>query len=83
MREADGVTCIDDSKGTNVGAVVEAIEAVAAPIILLAGGLDKGGDYAPLRPDPDQGETGDFVRRRERENARRVGRLYADGWWRP
>jgi UDP-N-acetylmuramoylalanine--D-glutamate ligase len=44
-----GVTYIDDSKGTNVGAVVEAIDALAAPIILIAGGLDKGGDYAPLR----------------------------------
>jgi len=29
--------------------VVEAIDAIAAPIILIAGGLDKGGDYAPLR----------------------------------
>jgi UDP-N-acetylmuramoylalanine--D-glutamate ligase len=48
VREADGVTWIDDSKGTNVGAVVEAIEAVTAPIVLLAGGLDKGGNYAPL-----------------------------------
>ncbi len=44
-----GVTYIDDSKGTNVGAVVEAIDALPAPIILIAGGLDKGGDYAPLR----------------------------------
>ena len=49
MHENGGVTYIDDSKGTNVGAVVEAIDALAAPIILIAGGLDKGGDYAPLR----------------------------------
>ena len=49
VREASGVKYIDDSKGTNVGAVVEAIDAVPAPIILIAGGLDKGGDYAPLR----------------------------------
>lgn len=49
VRERGGVTYIDDSKGTNVGAVVEAIDALAAPIILIAGGLDKGGDYAPLR----------------------------------
>jgi len=49
VRENGGVTYIDDSKGTNVGAVVEAIDALAAPIILIAGGLDKGGDYAPLR----------------------------------
>ena len=43
------MTFIDDSKGTNVGSVVEAIAALKAPIILIAGGLDKGGDYAPLR----------------------------------
>ena len=49
VAEKDGVTYIDDSKGTNVGAVVEAIDALPAPIILIAGGLDKGGDYAPLR----------------------------------
>ena len=49
VAEKRGVTYIDDSKGTNVGAVVEAIDALAAPIILIAGGLDKGGDYGPLR----------------------------------
>jgi len=48
VREVKGVTWIDDSKGTNVGAVVEALDAVPAPVVLLAGGLDKGGDYAPL-----------------------------------
>jgi UDP-N-acetylmuramoylalanine--D-glutamate ligase len=48
VRERAGVTYIDDSKGTNVGAVVEALEAVRPPIILIAGGVDKGGDYAPL-----------------------------------
>jgi UDP-N-acetylmuramoylalanine--D-glutamate ligase len=48
VREKSGITWIDDSKGTNVGAVVEALEAVSAPVILIAGGVDKGGDYAPL-----------------------------------
>lgn len=47
--EKDGVTFIDDSKGTNVGAVVEALADVRGPVILIAGGTDKGGDYAPLR----------------------------------
>lgn len=49
VREKDGVAFVDDSKGTNVGAVVEALAATPAPIILIAGGMDKGGDYAPLR----------------------------------
>jgi UDP-N-acetylmuramoylalanine--D-glutamate ligase len=49
VAERDGVTYIDDSKGTNVASVVEALAAVRAPVILIAGGMDKGGDYAPLR----------------------------------
>jgi UDP-N-acetylmuramoylalanine--D-glutamate ligase len=49
VHEWRGIKFIDDSKGTNVGAVVEALAAVPAPVILIAGGVDKGGDYAPLR----------------------------------
>jgi UDP-N-acetylmuramoylalanine--D-glutamate ligase len=49
VAERGGVTYIDDSKGTNVASVVEALNAVRAPVILIAGGMDKGGDYAPLR----------------------------------
>lgn len=40
---------IDDSKGTNVGSVVKSLAGLQAPITLIAGGKDKGGDYAPLR----------------------------------
>jgi len=47
--ELNGAKFIDDSKGTNVGAALEALAAVAAPIIWIAGGVDKGGDYAPLQ----------------------------------
>lgn len=32
-----------------MAAVVEALAATRAPVILIAGGVDKGGDYAPLR----------------------------------
>jgi UDP-N-acetylmuramoylalanine--D-glutamate ligase len=49
VAERGGVTYIDDSKGTNVASVVEALAAVRAPVILIAGGMDKGGDYTPLR----------------------------------
>jgi UDP-N-acetylmuramoylalanine--D-glutamate ligase len=49
VGERAGVLYVDDSKGTNVGAVVEALAAVAGPVVLIAGGVDKGGDYAPLR----------------------------------
>ena len=49
VRDLNGVKYIDDSKGTNVGAVVEALAALSGPVILIAGGVDKGGDYGPLR----------------------------------
>jgi UDP-N-acetylmuramoylalanine--D-glutamate ligase len=48
VHEKNGIRYIDDSKGTNVGAVVEALAAVDGPVILIAGGMDKGGHYAPL-----------------------------------
>jgi UDP-N-acetylmuramoylalanine--D-glutamate ligase len=43
------IAYFDDSKGTNVGAVVQSLAGFAGPVILLAGGVDKGGDYGPLR----------------------------------
>lgn len=51
VRELDGVTYIDDSKATNVGATVAALDGLASPskkAVLIAGGVDKGGSYAPL-----------------------------------
>jgi len=49
VREKDGVRYYNDSKGTNVGAVVKSLASFSAPVILLAGGVDKGGDYGVLR----------------------------------
>jgi UDP-N-acetylmuramoylalanine--D-glutamate ligase len=48
VRAKDSVAYYNDSKGTNVGAVVKSLESFSAPVILLAGGVDKGGSYAPL-----------------------------------
>ncbi len=48
VRELDGVSWYDDSKGTNVGSVVKSLAGLDAPVTLIAGGKDKGGDYAPL-----------------------------------
>jgi UDP-N-acetylmuramoylalanine--D-glutamate ligase len=50
VAEADGVRYVNDSKGTNVGAVVKSLESYTGGVILIAGGKDKGGDFAPLRP---------------------------------
>lgn len=49
VRELDGVKYINDSKGTNVGAVVKSIESFKEPLILIAGGRDKAGDFTLLR----------------------------------
>jgi UDP-N-acetylmuramoylalanine--D-glutamate ligase len=49
VREKAGVLYYNDSKGTNVGAVVKSLASFSAPVILLAGGVDKGGDYGVLR----------------------------------
>jgi UDP-N-acetylmuramoylalanine--D-glutamate ligase len=49
VREKNGVRYYNDSKGTNVGAVVKSLAGFSAPVLLLAGGVDKGGDYGPLR----------------------------------
>ena len=45
-----GVRFFDDSKGTNVGAAVAALEGFADPVVLIAGGEGKGQDFAPLAP---------------------------------
>jgi UDP-N-acetylmuramoylalanine--D-glutamate ligase len=42
------VTFIDDSKGTNVGATIAAINSFDEPIILIAGGDSKGQNFMPL-----------------------------------
>ena len=44
----EGVTFINDSKGTNVGAVMNALKSVDRPVVLIAGGQDKGSDFSPL-----------------------------------
>ena len=49
VREVNGVRYYNDSKGTNVGAVVKSLASFSAPVILLAGGVDKGGGYALLQ----------------------------------
>jgi UDP-N-acetylmuramoylalanine--D-glutamate ligase len=51
VAEFGGVTFYDDSKGTNVGATVAALEGLARPCVVILGGDGKGQDFSPLR-DP-------------------------------
>lgn len=47
---ADGVDYYDDSKGTNVGATLAAIQGLGRPVVVIVGGDGKGQDFAPLAP---------------------------------
>ncbi len=48
VRNWKGIDFYDDSKATNVGAVVKALEGFDRPVLLLLGGRDKLGSYEPL-----------------------------------
>ncbi len=48
VGEVNGVTYIDDSKGTNVDATVKAVRCMKTETVLLLGGKNKGYDYAAL-----------------------------------
>lgn len=49
VGEREGVTWVDDSKATNVGAAVAALEGFDRPVVLIAGGDSKAADLAPLK----------------------------------
>ncbi|MBI3772963.1 MAG: UDP-N-acetylmuramoyl-L-alanine--D-glutamate ligase [Gammaproteobacteria bacterium] len=50
VAEQEGVTWYNDSKATNVGAAVAAINGMPGKVVLVAGGLGKGQDFRPLQP---------------------------------
>ena len=51
VREWNGITFINDSKGTNVDATLKALQSFKDPVVLILGGKDKGGDFS-LLADP-------------------------------
>ena len=50
VSDINGVTYINDSKATNLDAVQVALKSFSQPVILLLGGMDKGGDFRSLLP---------------------------------
>ncbi len=50
VAEIDGVLYVDDSKGTNVGATLAAIEGMGRKVAIVLGGDGKGQDFSPLKP---------------------------------
>jgi len=49
VRQIGGTDYINDSKATNLDAVEKALLAQTKPVVLIAGGKDKGFDFVPLR----------------------------------
>ncbi|VAW40696.1 UDP-N-acetylmuramoylalanine--D-glutamate ligase [hydrothermal vent metagenome] len=54
VAEIDGVLFVDDSKGTNTGAVAAALASCRGPVVLIGGGRDKGSDFTLLRPSVER-----------------------------
>lgn len=54
VSERNGIKWFNDSKGTNVGATMAAIEGLGSEtkgkLVLIAGGLGKNADFTPLNP---------------------------------
>jgi UDP-N-acetylmuramoylalanine--D-glutamate ligase len=48
VADVNGVTYINDSKGTNVGATLAAVEGMSGPLVMIAGGDGKNQDFGPL-----------------------------------
>ncbi len=49
VEEIRGVSYYDDSKGTNIDAVIRAVESMRSSVILIVGGVDKGASYLPWK----------------------------------
>ncbi len=50
VRQYQQVNFYDDSKGTNIDAVIRAVESLKGDIVLIGGGVDKGASYKPWIP---------------------------------
>ncbi|MFC7338641.1 UDP-N-acetylmuramoyl-L-alanine--D-glutamate ligase [Haloferula chungangensis] len=50
VRTLDGVEWLNDSKATNLHALESALRSQTRPVVLIAGGKEKGLDYRPLLP---------------------------------
>ncbi|HET8785916.1 MAG TPA: UDP-N-acetylmuramoyl-L-alanine--D-glutamate ligase [Candidatus Limnocylindrales bacterium] len=75
VATVDGVRFINDSQGTQPDAVIAALQAFPGPIVLIAGGRDKGVDLSALAPVVAEraaaavliGESGPDLERRFRD----------------
>ncbi len=49
VKTFGGIDFINDSKSTSVGATIAAVNSFSKPVVLIAGGRDKGSDFSPIR----------------------------------
>ncbi len=49
IAKSEGIAWVNDSKGTNVGATIAAIESMPGKVVLIAGGVAKDADFLLLR----------------------------------
>lgn len=47
VRSHHDIVYVDDSKGTNLDAVISAVKSIKGDVVLIAGGVDKGSSYSP------------------------------------
>ncbi|CCQ92922.1 UDP-N-acetylmuramoylalanine--D-glutamate ligase [[Clostridium] ultunense Esp] len=77
VREVNGVSYYNDSKATNPEAAEKALRVFTKPVILIAGGLERGESFAPLIPYFRQGVKGAVLygetKERLKETAREAG----------
>lgn len=78
VARINGVTFIDDSKGTNVAATVTALTSIRGPKIIILGGQGKGEDYSPLFEAVGQHATEAIAIGQEKETL--VSGLYEYGY---
>jgi UDP-N-acetylmuramoylalanine--D-glutamate ligase len=81
VAERRGVRWYDDSKGTNPGATIAALEGLADPergrlVVLIAGGDGKGADFTPLGPAVARAARAVVLIGRD---APAIGRVLAEG----
>jgi UDP-N-acetylmuramoylalanine--D-glutamate ligase len=60
VKEIAGVAYYDDSKGTNLDAVIQAVNVMQGPVVLIVGGVDKGASYA-LWKEPFLGKVKEII----------------------
>jgi len=61
VRKLNGITWVNDSKATNVGATIAAINGLKGKIVLLAGGEGKGANFSELNPWLEKYVTDSFL----------------------